>query len=425
MQPSRIVIRVGLVLALVFAVNAPNYAGPGRAADAPPTGVPPAGNPDQPLGDATAIEYGLIAALIAVVIIGPLTALGAHLDGEFDTVADEVDTDPNKLAAPPGPAGAGAKTYVHGSLPYTGIHIPGGTTATDAFLTSPYANGGEATVGITADSDFAARTLTLGLQARVLNSTLAADAPDVALRHHLAWTTTLFASDPNNEAGPGEMALVSMEISFSHLLWGIGGPVKGQTGVFEIEGPDGTVYSFTVEHDPAAGMQLTDVTGFDPQGFVIGGLQGPINLQGLTFASQEVLSQVPPAVFTFEIPYNQATDVTFHVRHASHDKVFAAASAVPGTPAPATLAQSVPNPFNPLTGIRFALAERARVEIVCFDARGREVRRLGGTELDAGEHEVSWDGRDDAGRALASGTYLYQLRVGGQPIAVRKAVLVR
>lgn len=41
---------------------------------------------------ATAIEYGLIAALIAVAIIGGVTALGENADATFNTIADQIDT---------------------------------------------------------------------------------------------------------------------------------------------------------------------------------------------------------------------------------------------------------------------------------------------------------------------------------------------
>ncbi|MBL8773517.1 MAG: Flp family type IVb pilin [Phenylobacterium sp.] len=40
---------------------------------------------------ATAIEYGLIAALIAVVLVGALQAVGGSLGGAFDTISSEVD----------------------------------------------------------------------------------------------------------------------------------------------------------------------------------------------------------------------------------------------------------------------------------------------------------------------------------------------
>ncbi len=41
---------------------------------------------------ATAIEYGLIAALVAVVIIGALTTLGGNLDAMFEAIAGRVPT---------------------------------------------------------------------------------------------------------------------------------------------------------------------------------------------------------------------------------------------------------------------------------------------------------------------------------------------
>jgi pilus assembly protein Flp/PilA len=41
---------------------------------------------------ATAIEYGLIAALIATVVIGALTAIGTNLNGTFTTISNKVQT---------------------------------------------------------------------------------------------------------------------------------------------------------------------------------------------------------------------------------------------------------------------------------------------------------------------------------------------
>ena len=69
-----------------------------------------------------------------------------------------------------------------------------------------------------------------------------------------------------------------------------------------------------------------------------------------------------------------------------------------------------PNPFNPQTTLRFVLPRADTVELTIFDPRGRVVRRLLPPEArDAGTHELAWDGRDDAGRAVASGSYRYRL----------------
>ncbi len=84
-------------------------------------------------------------------------------------------------------------------------------------------------------------------------------------------------------------------------------------------------------------------------------------------------------------------------------------SAVPPPAAlPATLAfeGARPNPFNPVTTLPLAVAAPTRVELSVFDLRGRRVRVLHQGLLEPGRHEFAWDGRDDHGGGLASGTYL-------------------
>lgn len=84
-----------------------------------------------------------------------------------------------------------------------------------------------------------------------------------------------------------------------------------------------------------------------------------------------------------------------------------------------------PNPFNPRTTLRFALPDPGPVTLDVHDLAGRLVRRLAGGSLPAGEHEVIWDGRDDAGRAVASGQYLARLEPAGGQAVTRKLTLVR
>lgn len=83
-----------------------------------------------------------------------------------------------------------------------------------------------------------------------------------------------------------------------------------------------------------------------------------------------------------------------------------------------------PNPFNPATNIRFELAEGGPTELEVIDLRGRRVRTLLDATLPAGIHDAKWDGRDSAGAAVASGTYIYRLRFAGQTLA-GKLSLVR
>jgi hypothetical protein len=73
------------------------------------------------------------------------------------------------------------------------------------------------------------------------------------------------------------------------------------------------------------------------------------------------------------------------------------------------LAQNVPNPFNPVTTIRFGLAEPSPVSLRIYDTSGRLVRVLVDGNRAAGPHEAVWDGLDGSGRPAASGVYFYRL----------------
>lgn len=74
---------------------------------------------------------------------------------------------------------------------------------------------------------------------------------------------------------------------------------------------------------------------------------------------------------------------------------------------------NTPNPFNPMTEIGFELAADGPVRLSLFDLRGRLVRTLQNQPLAAGPHSAVWNGRDDAGQAVASGTYICRLESGG------------
>lgn len=69
-----------------------------------------------------------------------------------------------------------------------------------------------------------------------------------------------------------------------------------------------------------------------------------------------------------------------------------------------------PNPFNPQTTIAFELAGTGPVHLTIYGLDGRRVIDLVDEERPAGAHVVSWQGRDDAGRQVASGTYLMRLQ---------------
>jgi hypothetical protein len=77
------------------------------------------------------------------------------------------------------------------------------------------------------------------------------------------------------------------------------------------------------------------------------------------------------------------------------------------------LSKNFPNPFNPITTIRYGLPEAERVILKVYNLLGEEVvALLNDEEKAAGYHVAIWDGRDKHGRSVASGVYMYRIRAG-------------
>ncbi len=95
------------------------------------------------------------------------------------------------------------------------------------------------------------------------------------------------------------------------------------------------------------------------------------------------------------------------------------------TPArPVALHANYPNPFNPSTTFSFTLLYADKVELAVYDVQGKRLRTLIDGLVPGGDTQVTWDGRDDAGEALPSGTYFYRLRAAGL-VYGRPATLVK
>jgi hypothetical protein len=87
---------------------------------------------------------------------------------------------------------------------------------------------------------------------------------------------------------------------------------------------------------------------------------------------------------------------------------------LPAAPAALRLLPNSPNPFNPSTTVRFDLPRAATVDLGIYDLRGRLVKSLATSAFfAAGRHQLRWEGEDDIGAAVASGTYLLRLRSEG------------
>ena len=95
-----------------------------------------------------------------------------------------------------------------------------------------------------------------------------------------------------------------------------------------------------------------------------------------------------------------------------------------GLPSETELQQNWPNPFNSETVISWFLLEPGPVRLEVFSLTGQRVAVLQQGPLKAGRHRVHWNGRDDTGRPLASGVYLYRLATD-ETVQTRKLTLLR
>jgi photosystem II stability/assembly factor-like uncharacterized protein len=88
------------------------------------------------------------------------------------------------------------------------------------------------------------------------------------------------------------------------------------------------------------------------------------------------------------------------------------------------LHQNRPNPFNPSTTISYTLQRITHVSLVVYDARGRRVRTLLPSVVALpGDHQVQWDGTDDAHVRVASGSYICRIVADGEVRAVSMTLL--
>ena len=93
-------------------------------------------------------------------------------------------------------------------------------------------------------------------------------------------------------------------------------------------------------------------------------------------------------------------------------------------PAPLKLHPNHPNPFNPQTTISFSLERAERAKIGVYDLGGHLLKILADRTYEAGNHSIVWNGKDAAGRAMPSGTYIVRIEAE-QGVHARKVMLVR
>ena len=93
-------------------------------------------------------------------------------------------------------------------------------------------------------------------------------------------------------------------------------------------------------------------------------------------------------------------------------------------PSQIKLLAKYPNPFNPITTIRYDLPERRNVQIKIFDMLGRTINTVDYNQTQAGRHTFTWHGKNELGKKVSTGIYFFQL-TAGQDTRIQKMLLLK
>jgi predicted phage tail protein len=88
------------------------------------------------------------------------------------------------------------------------------------------------------------------------------------------------------------------------------------------------------------------------------------------------------------------------------------------------VSQNYPNPFNPSTMITYSLPDAQFVTLRIYNMLGQEVATLVNNQVEAGTYNVTWNGVDNTGAKVATGTYIYRV-VAGNNIITKKMILLK
>ena len=84
-----------------------------------------------------------------------------------------------------------------------------------------------------------------------------------------------------------------------------------------------------------------------------------------------------------------------------------------------------PNPFNPGTTFSFNLPQKGNVELAVYNIKGQKVKSILSAQLNKGEFTVSWNGKDESGKQIASGEYIARLKVDNEEKKAKKILFLK
>ena len=219
-----------------------------------------------------------------------------------------------------------------------------------------------------------------------------------------------------NLIDPIYASTIPVKISYMYDADGSSPGYVGAATVFETEIGAGTHYSFDMDEDLEdekfierlqSGTDSPDET--DPADYGVIQVSGAVDLgpgDKMKFITVVMAADSPDG---FQSMLQSA--LTYAVL-ADMGEFSAAVDEPVVLPEEYALHQNHPNPFNPVTTIRYDLPQAGDVKLTIYDMLGREMKVLVSQGMSPGSYTAVWDGTDRYGQPAAAGVYIYQLKAG-------------
>jgi hypothetical protein len=93
-------------------------------------------------------------------------------------------------------------------------------------------------------------------------------------------------------------------------------------------------------------------------------------------------------------------------------------------PTDGQMIKNYPNPFKSATTIQFDIPNQGQVNLIVYDLSGNHVKTLVNETRNAGNYSIDWDGKDESGNKMSTGTYYYVLKIEDQQVS-KKMILIK
>lgn len=191
-------------------------------------------------------------------------------------------------------------------------------------------------------------------------------------------------------------------------------------------------YSITYDENVISLSKIQQDTAdtFSRNQIILTKFENALNLKNIvtgTFGNLDT-NNTSHAKISLPLSFKKKSDsfVTVSYTYVNNGKKFNGVKEFVLAPLPTefSLSQNYPNPFNPLTNIEYSIAEVSNVSIKIYDISGKLVKELMNEVKNAGFHTIRWDSKNNLGKKVSSGLYLYKLQTDNFE-QVRKMILMR